>query len=715
MRRRLIRGLEATVVVILTLPLLASLHEILILFFASLLDRIAEIGLLTRGLRLVMKSPVHTQLLVETLGGIRPRGIAASGAFGALLQQILPGLFMGPEFAASGAWISAILDKTTTVLSLFLTRAFVEVVFIVLGALLLRAGLQRRTFRAWIKEAGVRDLVLGALGLFGEAQAIWTLFFLTLSSSAGRLDEMGLGFALSLLWRVDPERYAWLMGSFFPIAIPLALIGTGYAIAWLVGGVLDRMQRRRSRRFRSPAILRNESRISHRGVVLIAVLPLAGLVSQSQCYFGLARTNLISLPAVVRSSVPIAPTLVSDVIADSTPEADVVSKETVAAPSSPVPSPTLEPKPTPAPRPAIALIASSTPGVGPSPTPGFTPTVQPTLSTPSPSPTSPSDIRVRIRRTERGRLITVNGRPMVITGMNYNVNYTALPAETKQALHRRDFQIMKEAGVNAIIGWGIYDEATLEIAQEFGIGVIMPFELDPQGAFENQNYREEIKENWRAYVKRFRRFPAVWAWNPGGDELLHRMDTEQHRTVDKLQAAADFLVELSVLAHSLDPNRVSVIKEPRDWYVPHLHEAIKKSQARSPSDDVGAFLVYAVNIYGNPDEIVDALRMARQNAEERLGVALLVGEFAPFGLPRADRGIHYARIWDDVVAFSPNGGFAYVFGPDQPNPQAPNPYDPVRLLVNEFSLVDNDGKTVDDALSALAAKYHQVQNPSSAP
>ncbi len=713
MTRSLIRGLQTAAAFIVMLPLLALLHETLTFFFAALLDKTTKTGLLTGWLRLVVRSPVHTQLMTETIGGVRPEGIAAPGPMGSLLQQAFPGLFVRPDYAASGAWVSAVLNKNSTVLSLFLTRALVEIAFVVAGALLIRAGLRHRSIRAFA-QASMRDFVFVALGLFVEAQAIWTLFLLTLSSPTDHLNDMGIGFALSLLWRVEPESYRWLMERFFPIAIPIVLVGLGFGIAWLFGRVLDGVQARRAGHRQSPEVVANQWRLRHYAALLIAVLPLVGLASQSQYYFGLAKTSLIIKPEVKSRSIPIAATPALEMPTNAVPADDPISIESNVPLSSLMTSPTPEPTATLAP--AVAPTAPSSPDTSLSPTPTSTSTLAPpTMQKPTPSSRWPDGIRVRIRRTELGHLLIVNGHPTVLTGMNYNVNYTQLPAETKRALHRRDFQIMKQAGVNAIIGWGVYDEVTLEIAHEFGIGVIMPFELDPQGAYENQNYRNEIKDNWRLYIKRFQQFPAVWAWNPGGDELLHRMDTEQHRTVDKLQAAADFLVELSVLAYSLDPNHVSVIKEPRDWYVPHLDEAVRKQRATSPSVDPETFLVYAVNIYGNPNEIVDALGMARRNTEDRLGIALLVGEYAPFGLPRKDRGVHYARIWDDVHAFSPNGGFAYVFGPDQPNLQAPNPYDPLRLLVNEFSLVDGDGAPVDDALSLIAARYHQVRNPLFAP
>ncbi len=332
------------------------------------------------------------------------------------------------------------------------------------------------------------------------------------------------------------------------------------------------------------------------------------------------------------------------------------------------------------------------------------------VDTPAPVPLPAAPSVVGIRPDARGLAWTVNGSPMMITGMNYNVNYTGLPETVKRSLHQRDFKLMQAMGVNAIVGWGIYDQVTLEIAQQFGIGVIMPFDLDPKAPFDNKDYREEVKSEFRAYIKRFKDYPAMWAWNPGGDELLYRMDTEEHRTSDKIQTAADFLIELATLAASLDPNHVSVIKEPRDFYVPALDTAIKKLRATSPKPDPSMYLVFGVNVYGHPDDVTAAIQAAKRNAEQRMGIGFLVTEYAPFELPRRDRAEYYGEIWDAIRANSPNGGMVYVFGPDQPNAAFPDPYNALHLLVNEFSLVDNQGQPVDNALCTLATKYKEAHH-----
>lgn len=307
--------------------------------------------------------------------------------------------------------------------------------------------------------------------------------------------------------------------------------------------------------------------------------------------------------------------------------------------------------------------------------------------------------------------LLVNGIPVYVTGMNYNVDYTSLTVAEQTARHRRDFQIMRDAGVNAIIGWGIYDEVTLQVAGEFGIGVIMPFELDPAGAYDNQDYRNQIISSFRDYVSRYHEFPAVWGWNPGGDELLYRMKTEENRTVDKMQFAADLELELAQIAHSLDPNRISVIKEPRDWYIKYLNVSLQNAKKQSSYKDLSGSLVYGVNVYGHTDDITLALTNAKLTLTGQLGIAMLVSEFGPFNSPPSERPLDYADIWDVVAQISDLGGLVYVFGPDQPNPQVAKPYDLRTLLPSQYSLVDMNGNPVDGSLAALTAQWQVLGTP----
>ena len=377
--------------------------------------------------------------------------------------------------------------------------------------------------------------------------------------------------------------------------------------------------------------------------------------------------------------------------------------------SSTSPTPTLFPTSTiiiPTPTPTPTFDAPVKPTVIRTILLSKTPEARATVTSPpqlSPTPTALS--RVEVQHSGDSFVLAVNSRPTIVRGMNYNVNYTQLAQDLQLKLHRRDFKVLSDAGVNAVIGWGIYDQVTLQVAEEFGIGVIMPYELDPDGAFDNEGYRNQIKADFRDYVIRFRNYPAVWGWNPGGDELLYRMRNEKHRTVDKIQIAADLELELVTLAHALDPNHINVIKEPRDWFIKYLDVAIQKTGTRPDFKDLNRYLIYGVNVYGHFDDIEMTLKNAKQTLNSQMGLAMLVSEFGPFNSPRVDRPANYAGIWDIVSRISNFGGCAYAFGPDQPNPAVPNPYDPLTLLPNEYSLVDMNGKPVDDSLGALAVKW----------
>jgi hypothetical protein len=366
----------------------------------------------------------------------------------------------------------------------------------------------------------------------------------------------------------------------------------------------------------------------------------------------------------------------------------------------------------------VAPIRTATPATPVKPSPAragaATPTAAP-RSTPTRRATALPPTKTEIRRSGTQFTLLVKGQPIVIKGMNYNVNYTSLPEETQLSLHRRDFKIMRDAGVNAVIGWGIYDETSLAVAQEYGIGIIMPFELDPNGPYENEDYRNQIKADFRDYIKRFKDFPAVWGWNPGGDELLYRMDTEQHRTVDKLQIAADLELDLAALARSLDPNHINVIKEPRDWYIRYLGTSLQKLKTQPNYQNLNSSLVYGVNVYGHTADIQMALTNAKATLTGQLGIAMLVTEFGPFNSPREQRASDYPAIWDVVARISNLGGLVYVFGPDQPNPSVANPYDPLTLLPSEYSLVDNAGTPIDDSLVALAADWRTYGAPPAFP
>ena len=662
------RAIKVMLGFVLGQPIFALGHEILVVCSVALVHAFFGVDFLYQLAKQFSTSPVHARIMVETLGGVRAAGILVAGWPGQILHRLIPSLFI--DSAAGPVWISAIIDKDSTVLGFYIAQALAEFLVIVLGILILQFGLKKRSLRDVLRRAPVFDVLCVVGGLYLVAQAIWLAYSLTMTPTQAGLRETGIGVGLSLFLQLDAQRYNWLMDVSLPVLLPSVMIGMAIASAWFLGKILLRLEIALGRR--SAAARRSmTARILRKTKLAIALAPLLAVAFLSPHYFGIVRTALVSPTPQVSQSHP----------------QPVVEKVT-PVPSTPIPTPTETPLPI-----VITVWAEATPTLA--------------NPTPTPDPTPNRQRQVALKRDGNKFSLLVNGNPTYITGLNYNVNYTALPDDVKRKFHNRDFKIMQNAGVNAVIGWGVYDRATLQIANDYGIGVVMPFELDPKGPYENKNYRDHVKDDFRKYVLEYKDAAALWGWNPGGDELLHRMETENHRTPDKLQAASDFLIELSMLAHSLDPDHVNIVKEPRDSYVPYIEDSIRRARLQHPESDPGNYFIFASNTYGKPDGVATVLNKTKENIEERVGVALAVGEFAPFGMARSDRPAQYAAMWNTVQQVSSIGGFAYVFGPDQPNPQAPNPYDPLRLLVSEFSLVDNEGLPIDGSLNVLSTLWHQ--------
>lgn len=674
---RTVRGLVGFVFL---LPIFGLAHEMLVIIAARSVKVLADSDLLYRFVKQFVASPVHARILLETLGGIEPRGIAVAGLPGELLHTFASFAFADPNTVASSAWISALVSKNSTVLGFFATQMLVEFTVLVIGGLILQSGLRQRSPRQVWRTAPVHEVLLVVAGLLMISEAVWAAFRLTLSPDYAGLQETGLGVGFSLLFQVNSQQYNWLMEQGLPLLIPMFVTAAGIGISWFSGKLVRRIHAHFTRLPRTPRRFFG-SRVKAKVRIAALLIPFLSLTAVMPGSFGIAKTAPIAAAPQVTGNLE-----------HSASEAAAIP---TAAATTATPLPDLTA--TPPTRSVPSVIPVFTPKLNSSPTP-----------TADASPTPIRQHVVQLQRNGSRFVLVVNNQPTYVTGMNYNVNYTGRPDELKRRFHRRDFQILHAAGVNAVIGWGVYDQATLDVAREYDVGVFMPFDLDAKGPFENKIYREHIKSQFREFVLAYKDAPAVWGWNPGGDELLHRMETEHHRTPDKLQDASDFLLELSTLAFSIDPTHVSIVKEPRDAYVAYIEDSVRRARLQKPAVDPNRYFVFAMNTYGKPEGVAAAIDTTRESVEGRVGIAFLVGEFAPFGLARSERSAQYVQIWKSVRAKSSLGGFAYVFGPDQPNPQAPNPYDPLRLLVNEFSLVDIEGRPVDGSLSALGNEWNAI-------
>ena len=90
--------------------------------------------------------------------------------------------------------------------------------------------------------------------------------------------------------------------------------------------------------------------------------------------------------------------------------------------------------------------------------------------------------RVEIAGSDFHYQYLVNGQPQVIKGMGLNTQYAhQLSPDERAARIDADMVELSAIGVNTVLGWdpSEFDGVLLDAAQRHGIGVIMPFDLNP--------------------------------------------------------------------------------------------------------------------------------------------------------------------------------------------------------------------------------------------
>jgi beta-galactosidase/beta-glucuronidase len=163
--------------------------------------------------------------------------------------------------------------------------------------------------------------------------------------------------------------------------------------------------------------------------------------------------------------------------------------------------------------------------------------------------------------------LLVNGRPEVIKGMGLNTQYESqlTPAERAARLEA-DMAALQAVGVNTVLGWdpAEFDEVLLDAAHRHGIGVVVPFHLDPELDYTDPAVRLALREEVLAWVARYRDHPALWMWGLG-NEVLHKIvhpawvgpqDPLRERNA---QAFSAWLVETADAIHAVDPDHPSDI------------------------------------------------------------------------------------------------------------------------------------------------------------
>jgi len=299
-----------------------------------------------------------------------------------------------------------------------------------------------------------------------------------------------------------------------------------------------------------------------------------------------------------------------------------------------------------------------------------------------------------VTRAGGGYRYEVDGRPQTIRGMGYNPPGAHPSPAARRARLERDLGLMTASGVNTLIGWdpAVIDGLTLDVAQQAGLGVALPFDVDFTLDVRDAAVRRAFRESVLAWVERHQAHPAVRLWAVGNEVLQRSVPPAWCGTAPSASQAAwadawsSLLVEVADAVHALDPDHPVLYREAEDSYTLWLARALAANPADRP------WLVYGVNAYTpRLAEILDTW------PERGIPTSLLVSEFAPLNAPHGERADRFREIWGVILARSSFvlGGAVYVWSTDGPEE-----------VDRAFGLVDASGTPVDDALDTVSTLYH---------
>jgi hypothetical protein len=308
-------------------------------------------------------------------------------------------------------------------------------------------------------------------------------------------------------------------------------------------------------------------------------------------------------------------------------------------------------------------------------------------ATPAPTPTT-------IAQTGSTYQYRVDGDVQAIRGMGYNPPDTYPGPAARRTRLERDLGLMAAAGVNTLIGWNpaAVDGLTLDVAQQAGLGVALPFDVDFTLDVRDAGVRRAFIAAVLGWVEQYRFHPAVRMWAIGNEVLQRSVPPTWCGTGPSESQAAwadawsTLLLETADLIHARDPSHPVLYREAEDSYAPWLARALAASPADRP------WLLYGVNAYTpRLAEILDGW------PERGIPTALLVSEYAPLNAPHGERADHFRELWGAIRARATYvlGGAVYVWSTDGPEE-----------VDRAFGLVDADGTPVDDALETIATLYH---------
>jgi hypothetical protein len=311
---------------------------------------------------------------------------------------------------------------------------------------------------------------------------------------------------------------------------------------------------------------------------------------------------------------------------------------------------------------------------------------------PAPVPPGPSHVEVVGSNYQYQYL--VNGEPQVIKGMGLDTQYASqLSPADRAARLDADMAMLSALGVNTVLGWdpSEFDEVLLDAAQRHGIGVVVPFDLDPRADYTDPDVRQQLHDQVMAWVARYRSHPALRMWGLG-NEVLHKIvhpawvgpqDPAHDRNA---QAFSDWLLATADDIHAADPDHPVTYRSAEDAFVPWLVAAWQRSGNVSRP-----WFVLGTNCYQ------DYLHKLNDKwPDSGLQTALWVSEFAPGGMAVPDRPDGFLQMWGYVRAHPDYvlGGAVYAWTRNGPEGVDRN-----------FGLTD-DGVPVDgQSLDALRQMF----------
>ena len=295
-------------------PLVGLGHELGVALMANALNACVATGFWQPLIAWLGLDPIYTGAAIRAAGGVHVLGLAVAAPLGSALHNLLPQLFLRPEFVAPGAAVSMVAAPGAPALGHGLAAFGADVGWLTLGAWLFWGWRQRR----W---------PVALIGLLLDAQIVIN-HLLDAQVGLHELEASGLPFALALAAPGDgtwfTARLAELPQTELDLVVGLCLVAVGLACAALLVLLVSRLHRlsRRLRRRPAPAATRAAARVPATAVlglgsalaVLTAMSPLGVLaIGESNWQSVQSPTSVAAMRSVGTPRAPLVdgPSVVS--------------------------------------------------------------------------------------------------------------------------------------------------------------------------------------------------------------------------------------------------------------------------------------------------------------------------------------------------------------------------------------------------------------------